>query len=1790
MCYIKGKMKKIIFGSLLFILMLSIGFSFIGIPSVSAQISGGDDSNPAVVHLINKVKNGKDSYFNSFVQAGLTSSHYAFRDYKGNQVYNYIIRNMTTDSFSDKNAIVKSEVFSLSSDYQKIANAAKLYVSGSAGHLAASTDDRDKVIFSLITTGALNETKTITGNRVYTSGSYAPLWVETERTLLQSGSTIQFNFETQKGYGQDNSKGFYVFDPCLNYSVEIDSLTTLIEGRDVFRGEQIYLNATNPILELFGGETINYFKNIFKIEWEVTKGKAHIDKEALANGYLKVSNTATGDITVRAKCKSSSVSNEYIYSPTITFKVKSGKTGVSVASNFEEGIKSVSYSQNGTNYDVSVVLNDGFVPADTANYNSATKTLTFQNVAAKSVVNLALKKQISIKEIVAKNKAYDGTTAAEIKEIVFSEKVNKTIGINGLTISFNDTAAGTSSLSYEGTAVLASGLESEYELVASKTPIVVSGQILKRDVVVSAKYTTQGIGQTEKPIEFTATGLVNGESLGGKLAKESGTTVGKYRITIGTLASENPNYNIIFFSNVYEITKINFKITDVTIEKVYDGETEIQSISIDNLEFSIKNGTEYISATWIEIAKDSNVGLRLTASFKDNANVGAGKPVSFVAELIGTDKANFELESVPTNVYGKITKAPIEITAHSDQKQFGDSDPELTYTITSGQLYNSDSLTGELSRQSGENVGVYQIQKGTLSAGNNYQLTFVGNTFEVIKRQVKVNALKVTKHYGDVDEQLTYELVGGTTEVQEGLNLKLEREKGELVGIYEISVVSYNDRNYEIVSFTQEGFEILKREIIISVYSKEKEYDSTDRAEVVYEISNLQANNPDNIRIDITAKFRGTTVREWGILYYYEGSLITDFSSSLVLGNNVDCYDITFDVNYTANITIRKIYIVIKNGKVTKEWGDPDPNPLPYQIENGFEGIVLTGQLERGLTGQDQDGYVVNNNEVGIYPLHLGTLINPTNSQYFDISFKEETYYFEIIKRRVILSAPNTMKIYGEEDPEFPFALAPGITLPEGVSLQDILTNGKLSRRQGENVGKYTYGLGEVKLISTQQKNYELFLNENYLEIVPRDIEIQIENATKEYGEENPEFKYTIVSGSIGFEGDLIISYSGDPNVGKHELQALINSDNYNLTSNRAYLTITPAPIMIQSDYIQKTYGDEDPELTFYLSEGQLKYDDTFESILTGFIKRGEGENVGTYSILKNTLAANGNYALTFNGSNFVINKRDSYVVANPVEKFLDEISDPYELTYEVSNLIEGDVLSGELAVELTGVGEFEIGIGTLANSNYQIHYTSAIFKVSKRSIQIIVEGQTRAYDSTTNHGEFKYDIRGEIKEGHGKSYFNVVLSCNPEKNVGIYPIEVSYSSEVNTFYDVKIQKGCFEIKKRLINVEAHDVDIIYGDEIPAESDLQFELGEGSVIFNNEIEIKLGYDGVVSGAGEYDIIDKTIENDNYQINVKKGKLKITPKEIKVVISNFEKIYGNSDPEFTFSFAQGAVVQGDEISGRITREEGETVGVYELVCELENPNYVIKMDKTTLTINKRHLTIVVSIKDKVFDGTTSAEPAKEPEILNKVEGDDIGVEYNAAFADASVPPGRKTVRIRSSTLTGSAKDNYTYEFAPIEAQITYRTLTKEGVKISVEDGNTSLTWGSYIKVEYLLAEEIGSIAKDKNTESGIVILLYNGNNELITNFGKIKVTINLDEFPYEKFDIYLLNEDGKIEKMQYEEAINDISFETTKLGTFVATTDRNIALIYFLIALGSAVGAGAIITGIVVGVKKAKGKI
>jgi MBG domain (YGX type) len=51
----------------------------------------------------------------------------------------------------------------------------------------------------------------------------------------------------------------------------------------------------------------------------------------------------------------------------------------------------------------------------------------------------------------------------------------------------------------------------------------------------------------------------------------------------------------------------------------------------------------------------------------------------------------------------------------------------LTYRVTIGVLFGSDTLSGALTRAPGEGIGSYPISRGTLSSLN-YNLTFVGST------------------------------------------------------------------------------------------------------------------------------------------------------------------------------------------------------------------------------------------------------------------------------------------------------------------------------------------------------------------------------------------------------------------------------------------------------------------------------------------------------------------------------------------------------------------------------------------------------------------------------------------------------------------------------------------------------------------------------------------------------------------------------------------------------------------------------------------------------------------------------------------------------------------------------------------------------------------------------------------------------------------------------------------------------------------------------------------------------
>jgi hypothetical protein len=136
-------------------------------------------------------------------------------------------------------------------------------------------------------------------------------------------------------------------------------------------------------------------------------------------------------------------------------------------------------------------------------------------------------------------------------------------------------------------------------------------------------------------------------------------------------------------------------------------------------------------------------------------------------------------------------------------KIYGEVDPPFTYTITSGTLAFTDTFTGALSRNAGENVGLYPITIGTLKVsdgnyGNNYNLTLISKDFEIKKRLITVKADAKTKTFGDPDPTFTYQITsGGPLAFTDTFTGALTRDPGELVGQYTIhkGTLAINDGN-----------------------------------------------------------------------------------------------------------------------------------------------------------------------------------------------------------------------------------------------------------------------------------------------------------------------------------------------------------------------------------------------------------------------------------------------------------------------------------------------------------------------------------------------------------------------------------------------------------------------------------------------------------------------------------------------------------------------------------------------------------------------------------------------------------------------------------------------------------------------------------------------------------------------------------------------------------------------------------------------------------------------------------
>jgi len=590
--------------------------------------------------------------------------------------------------------------------------------------------------------------------------------------------------------------------------------------------------------------------------------------------------------------------------------------------------------------DGSFILNATAATQTTASNASANYSLQDQTVALSATVTSNSVVNAGTVTFTVKN-----SSNATIGSVVTSGTVSAGSASANFTLPAN-TPTGTYSISaaYSGATGFAASSDSTHTLTVGQANQTITFGALAGKTYGDPDFTVTATASSGLPVSFSSltTGIC---TVSGNLVH----IVANGTCTIRSSQAGDTNWNAA--SNVDQGFTVGKKLatwTTNTASKTYGDADPDPLTTGSGSGFLAPDG---IGATYARAAGETVLGgpYHITATL--SATV-AGALDNYTITNTGADFA--------------INTRLVTVTPSSGQnKIYGADDPVLTYGITSGNLIGTDTFTGTLSRDSGQNVGLYEIVGGSLTLGSNYQLTITaGVKFEIKARPITVTADDKSKVYGDPEPALTFTVGGNglayTDTLTSSFTGVLTRAAGESVlgGPYAITqgTLAANS-NYLISSFTPGKLSITPAALSIT-----------------------PAGGKTKVYGDPFTSFTGTPTG----LKFQDAVNVTYASPGSALNASVGSYDITvaavaFSTGAASNYSIatgtasnglvvtQRPITIIADAK-SKAYLAPDP-AFTYHISLGnlVNGDTFTGNLTR-VSGELPGTYAILQPTVALSP------------------------------------------------------------------------------------------------------------------------------------------------------------------------------------------------------------------------------------------------------------------------------------------------------------------------------------------------------------------------------------------------------------------------------------------------------------------------------------------------------------------------------------------------------------------------------------------------------------------------------------------------------------------------------------------------------------------------------------------------------------------------------------------------------------------------------------------------------
>lgn len=607
------------------------------------------------------------------------------------------------------------------------------------------------------------------------------------------------------------------------------------------------------------------------------------------------------------------------------------------------------------------------------------------------------------------------------------------------------------------------------------------------------------------------------------------------------------------------------------------------------------------------------------------------------------------------------------------------------------------------------------------------------------------------------------------------------------------------------------------------------------------------------------------------------------------------------------------------------------------------------------------------------------------------------------------------------------------VGLNSGVTIQYFRAGIAVPASEIINAGSYTY------TASLEHPNYAAEAINGTFSINQATLTISADNASKVYGDQNPDFLASVVNGAVQGESFNVTASSVanvGSDVGDYPIVPAVTGatlDNYTVVKNNGTLAISARPITVTANSGQaKVYGEADPAAyTYQLTSGSL----VEANHLTGALDRVAGDNVGTYAINKGTLSATANYALTYVGADFEITKRPVTVTADALSKVYGD-ADP-ALTYSVTSgsLVGDDIFAGALRrVSGENVSTYAVELGTLSlGNNYSLRFAEGtLFTITPAALSV------KANDATKVYGDANPTFTGIItgiknNDAIAASYKSAATAGSV---IGDYAIEPSLTGDMLSNYHVTVMNGTLTITKAALTVAANDKTRIFGIANPTLD------GVLTGVKNNDA-ISATYSTTASqnsNVGTYPITASLVDaNDklkNYTVTNTSGTLTINQAPATITVTGLSKTYNRTAQAATVTTSPEGLDVTVTYDGQA--EVPSLAGSYAVLAVLNNSNYSAENASGTLVIAPKAVTAALVNTGKVYDGSTAA-PGTTATLDGVISPDAVTATVSeAVFSSANA--GDRTVTAKVE-LAGTDKGNYTLESViPVDATIAARALT------------------------------------------------------------------------------------------------------------------------------------------------------